>query len=154
MLQTWELSYFKSPGLRFFYIVPQAWVDLVLPLKVTGVSTDVTRVMIGRIELITDTQKAALARLAAGPCPNLAAVKKAALQALEKSNLPKDQIEAFYRGEKPLSELGIAIPPLAQDYLNLGRFRDALIVHEEQERPSAALAQFIKNNGLTSSASQ
>ncbi len=27
MLKTWELSYFKSPGLRFFYIVPRAWVD-------------------------------------------------------------------------------------------------------------------------------
>ncbi len=27
MLKTWELSYFKSPGLRFFYIVPHLWTD-------------------------------------------------------------------------------------------------------------------------------
>jgi len=148
MLRTWELSYFKSPGLRFFYLVPRVWVDKTLPLKITGAQTDISRVMIGRIELISDAQKAALARLAAGPCPDLAAVKKAAQDALQNSKLPKADADAFYRGEKPLSELGIAIPPLVQDYLSLGRFRDALIVHEQQQHPSPALAQFIKDNGL------
>jgi len=148
MLRTWELSYFKSPGLRFFYIVPRAWIDKVLPLKVTGAPTDITRVMVGRIELITDNQYSALARLAAGPCPDLASVKKAAQEALKNSKLPKEEINAFYRGEKPLSDLGITIPPLVQDYLSLGRFRDALIVHEQQQHPSVALAQFIKDNQL------
>ena len=46
--------------------------------------------------------------------------------------------------------LGITIPPLVQDYLSLGRFRDALVVHEEQQHPTASLAQFIKDNGLAS----
>jgi hypothetical protein len=149
MLRTWELSYFKSPGLRFFYIVPRAWVDKVLPLKVTGAPTNITRVMVGRIELVTDAQRTALARLSEGPCPDLSSLKKAARAALETSMLPKTELEAFYRGEKPLSELGITIPPLVQDYLSLGRFRDALVVHEQQEHPSAALAQFIKDNQLT-----
>jgi hypothetical protein len=148
MLRTWDLSYFKSPGLRFFYIVPRAWTDKLLPLKITGAPTEITRVMVGRIELITDEQKAALARLAAGPCPDLASVKQAALAALQKSTLPKDEIAAFYRGEKPLSALGIPLPPLVQDYLSLGRFRDALIVHEQQQHPSTALAQFIRDNRL------
>lgn len=148
MLRTWDLSYFKSPGLRFFYIVPRAWVDKVLPLKITGAPTDITRVMIGRIELITDAQKAALARLAAGPCPDLAEVKNAANQALEKKTLSNEAKEAFYHGKKPLSDLGIPLPPLVQDYLSLGRFRDALIVHEAQQHPSPALAQFIKDNQL------
>jgi hypothetical protein len=148
MLKTWELSYFKSPGLRFFYIVPRSWVDKVLPLKITGAPTEITRVMVGRIELITDAQKATLARLSEGPCPDLPAVKKAAQDALQNSKLPKTDVDAFYRGEKPLSDLGITIPPLVQDYLSLGRFRDALIVHEQQQHPSAALAQFIKDNRL------
>jgi len=150
MLKTWELSYFKSPGLRFFYIVPRAWVDKILPLKITGAPIDITRVMVGRIELITDAQKSALVRLASGPCPDLVSVKKAAQDALQNSKLPKDEVDAFYHGEKPLSELGITIPPLVQDYLNLGRFRDALIVHEQQLHPSAVLAQFIKDNRLAS----
>jgi hypothetical protein len=53
-----------------------------------------------------------------------------------------------YRGEEPLSSLGVALPPLVQDYFSLGRFRDALIVHEELAHPSPALAQFIQQNGL------
>ena len=148
MLKTWELSYFKSPGLRFFYIVPRAWVDQVLPLKINGPPTDITRVMVGRIELITEAQKAALARLSTGPCPDLAAIKKAAFDVLEKGHLTEEQRQPFYTGEKPLSDLGLTIPPLVQDYLSLGRFRDALIVREDQQHPSAALAQFIKNNQL------
>jgi hypothetical protein len=150
MLRTWELSYFKSPGLRFFYIVPRAWVDKVLPLKITGAPTEITRVMVGRIELITAAQKAALARLAAGPCPDLATIKQSANDALESGKLTDEQKQAFYSGDKPLSELGITIPPLVQDYLNLGRFRDALVVHEQQLHPSTALAQFIEDNRLVS----
>ncbi len=150
MLKTWELSYFKSPGLRFFYIVPRTWVDQVLPLKITGAPTEITRVMVGRIELIADAQKAALARLAVGPCPDLGAVKKTAEDAIKKGKLSDQEKQAFYAGEKPLSDLGITIPPLVQDYLSLGRFRDALVVHEQQQHPSAALAQFIKDNALAS----
>ena len=148
MLHTWELSYFKSPGLRFFYTVPRMWVDKVLSLKITGAPTKITRVMIGRIELITAAQKAALARLAAGPCPDLAAVKQAAYDALAKGKLSKEEKDAFYSGEKPLIELGIPIPPLVRDYLSLGRFRDALIVHEEELHPTPSLAQFIAENQL------
>jgi hypothetical protein len=148
MLRTWELSYFKSPGLRFFYLVPRKWVDEVLPLQITGAPAHITRVMIGRIELITDAQRAALARLAAGPCPDLPGLKAAAQQVLRQSKLPPEQIAAFYRGEKPLADLGLSIPPLVQDYLSLGRFRDALIVHENQDHPTPALAQFIQENQL------
>lgn len=148
MLKTWELSYFKSPGLRFFYIVPRAWTDKVLPLKITGAPSEITRVMVGRIELISDTQKATLQRLAAGSSPDLDTIVMAARDALAKSNLSDAQKKDFFSGERSLSELGITIPPPVQDYLSLGRFRDALMVREEQQHPSAALAQFIKDNRL------
>ena len=148
MLKTWELSYFKSPGLRFFYLVPRPWVDQVLPLKITGAPTEVTRVMMGRIELIDEPQRAALARLAAGPSPNLASIRAAAFDALQKSKLTDAEEQAFFRGEKPLADLGVAIPPPLQDYLSLGRFRDALVVHKQQQRPKASLAQFIRDNDL------
>jgi hypothetical protein len=148
MLKTWELSYFKSTGLRFFYIVSKAWVDKVLSLKITGAPTNITRVMVGRIELVTDDQREALHRLAAGPCPDLGAVKSAAQDALQNGKLSQDEVEAFYRGEKPLTDLGIAIPPLIRDYLSLGRFRDALVLNEYRKKPTPALARFIKDNGL------
>jgi hypothetical protein len=150
MLRTWELSYFKSPGLRFFYTVPRSWVDKVLPLQITGAPTDITRVMIGRVELITEEQRAALDRLAAGPCPDLPAVKNAAKAKLQNSNLPPEDVAAYYRGEKPLTDLGISIPPLIQDYLSLGRFRDALVMDEYWRKHGAAFAKFIRDNRIAS----
>lgn len=148
MLRTWELSYFKSPGLRFFYVAPNSWVDKVLPLNISGATTNITRVMVGRIELISPAQRATLARLAVGPCPDLAAIKSEARDAVAKGPFTDEQRKAFYDGERPLSELGISLPPLVRDYLALGRFRDELIVHEQKEHPSAALAQFIADNRL------
>jgi hypothetical protein len=52
MLETWRDSYFKSPGTRVFFVVPQAWVDEVLPIKVS-VPAKIERAMIGRIDLVT-----------------------------------------------------------------------------------------------------
>jgi hypothetical protein len=148
MLRTWELSYFKSPGLRFFYIVPRAWVDKTLPLKITGASVDITRVMVGRIELISDEQRATLARLKQEGPPNLVKLRQAADEAVEGGKYSKDEQREFYTGARPLTDLGITLSPSVRDYLSLGRFRDALIVHEQAERPSDSLARFIKDNDL------
>jgi hypothetical protein len=148
MLRTWDVSYFKSPGLRFFYIVPRAWTDSVLPLQVTGAPTEITRVMVGRIELISKAEKAALARLAAGPFPDLEAVEKAAQQALAAGKFSPAETAAFQRGDQPLRDLGIAIPPEVQDYLDLGRFRDVLILREQKTNPSPTLAGFIQKYQL------
>jgi hypothetical protein len=148
MLKTWELSYFKSPGRRVFYIAPREWVDKVLPLSVTGAPVSITRVMICRIEMASPEQEAALARLTAGPCPDLPAFKKAAEKALTSGKFSKEDIAAFYRGEKPLTDLGIPVPPLLRDYLNLGRFRDALVVAHAKRFPFPAIVQFVSDNQL------
>src|SRR5262249_2010627 len=65
LLRTWELSYFRSPGLRMFFLVPRAWTDRVLPLTVSG-SPRIVRVMVGRIELIAPWQRKRLAKIAEG----------------------------------------------------------------------------------------
>ena len=51
MLATWDASYFKTPGLRIFYVVPREWIDYYLPLKIS-VPHRLTRVLIGRIDLL------------------------------------------------------------------------------------------------------
>jgi len=56
LLNTWELSYFQSPGLRVFFIVPRAWTDHYLPLSLS-IPAEVTRVMVGRIELVTPARR-------------------------------------------------------------------------------------------------
>jgi len=61
MLDAWQLSYFQSPGLRVFYIVPQAWTDKVLPLKVSSKHpVQIKRVMIGRVELVSPALRNAM----------------------------------------------------------------------------------------------
>lgn len=68
LLKTWEVSYFKNPGLRLFYICPRWDVDRTLPLKIS-VPSEVTRVMIGRIEIVTPEQRALLEKISANPQP-------------------------------------------------------------------------------------
>jgi hypothetical protein len=62
MLNTWERSYFQGVGQRVFFMVPREWTDATLPLKLS-VPCELTRVMIGRVELITPAQRNALAQL-------------------------------------------------------------------------------------------
>ena len=55
LLNTWQQSYFKNPGLRLFFLTNPAWTDQVLPLHITR-GAKITRVMVGRIELETQRQ--------------------------------------------------------------------------------------------------
>lgn len=66
LLNTWELSYFKSAGLRLFFIVPRAWTDSYLSLKVS-VPAEIDRVMVGRIELVTPAQRRMLQEIGRAP---------------------------------------------------------------------------------------
>jgi hypothetical protein len=63
MLETWKLSYFKSGGQRLFFLVPRQWTDEVLPLEVSK-PAKLTRVMMGRIELVTPQQRVVINQFA------------------------------------------------------------------------------------------
>jgi hypothetical protein len=63
LLSTWELSYFKSGGTRLFFLVPRAWTDHYLPLKIS-VPSQMVRTMVGRIEIVTPQQRDLLKRIA------------------------------------------------------------------------------------------
>jgi len=63
MLETWRDSWFEE-GSRLFYIVPRGFVDAVLPLSIKPAPSELTRVFVGRIELVSAaTQEAAEAAL-------------------------------------------------------------------------------------------
>ena len=102
--------------------------------------------MVGRIELITASQRAALTRLAAGPCPDFGVVRRALQETLNHNQVPPGLAEALYRGEEPLP--GYTLTPLVQDYLSMGRFRDALILDAQTKHPTLALTQLIKDNHI------
>ena len=66
MLETWKDSWFEE-GSRILYIVPRAFLDSVLPLAITPVPAQLTRVFVGRVELVTPiTQQAVESAFASG----------------------------------------------------------------------------------------
>jgi hypothetical protein len=50
MLETWKESYFQTPGLRVFYLVPNEWTQYFLPLQMT-LPHELTRVLVGRVDI-------------------------------------------------------------------------------------------------------
>jgi hypothetical protein len=126
LLNTWQASYFKSGGLRLFFTVPRAWTDNYLPLEVSS-SCEISRAMIGRLELITPAQRALLKQLAQAPAPT--------------------KPWATYRSTADSYVLDGSMP---EAYRNLGRFRQALVLAENHSHPSRSLTAFLKVNGLES----
>lgn len=64
MLETWKLSWFEE-GSRVLYIVPRSLVDSVLPLTITPAPAQLTRVFVGRLELITPATQQSVANAVA-----------------------------------------------------------------------------------------
>lgn len=60
MVKTWDESWFTERGVRVLYILPQAWADAVLPLKLTPAPNQTVRVFVGRSEVITPQVEKAL----------------------------------------------------------------------------------------------
>ncbi|HEX4264269.1 MAG TPA: hypothetical protein VH597_08010 [Verrucomicrobiae bacterium] len=63
MVNTWKDSWFTEEGVRILYILPRAWTDEILPMKLSPEPQDLTRVMVGRAELITPTVETNLVQL-------------------------------------------------------------------------------------------
>jgi hypothetical protein len=127
MLATWKLSYFESAGLRVFFLLPQAWTDAQLPLTISTASR-VTRVMVGRVELVSRRQRETLAKLQALPLD--------AYPHLPLYFYDQGVLKASNQAGRSLSQLhefaGREVPESLRLYESLGRFRDALMVHELQ----------------------
>jgi hypothetical protein len=147
LLDTWELSYFKSSGMRIFFMVPREWTDAYLPLTVS-VPAQITRVMVGRIELVTPAQRSDLQQIAQLSTRDITADATR----LQSSYL--DRLGATLRsqdvagGRQSLSAYGVTVPGSYQLYLALGRFRNALILDEARRRPAPSLDHFISTYGL------
>lgn len=138
MLATWDRAYYRSPGLRLFFVVPRAWTDYYLPLSLSAddrpINARVERVMMGRIELVSRKQRELLKRLASAAISDGQWVHE----------IPESPArDAFLAGRSTFGDLGVAIPSDYRLYLDLGRFRNALVVAEERLRPTPSLTQFI-----------
>jgi hypothetical protein len=149
LLNTWELSYFKSTGLRVFFMVPRAWTDFYLPLDIS-VPSKVTRVMVGRIELITPAQRYDLKQIAQLPAEKIAA-DQAQLQKdfyARTSGPARQDPRNVNGGSESLAAFGVEVPHSWQLYLNLGRFRNALILDAARQEPATGLSEFVRRYAL------
>ncbi len=149
LLNTWEVSYFKSPGLRVFFLVPREWTDFYLPLE-TSLDANINRVMVGRIELITPEQRKTLAKIGRFSPSQIQDDAHAMMMDYQASATRSDQIiQQIFSGEKPLSS-AISVPSTYRAYLDLGRFRNALILDEAKHHSTVGLTNFIATYRLQS----
>jgi len=156
LLNTWEVSYFKSAGIRVFFIVPRAWTDYYLPLQVS-VPADINRVMVGRIELVTPEQRNIMKYLASVSVQKIRQDQGQLLTNyytkyfpfLLNTNKPIGDMQQLNKnmaqldsGQKHLADF-ISVPSTYRAYLALGRFRNALVLDEANSRPTEGLTSFI-----------
>lgn len=159
MLQTWRLSYFESPGLRLFFTVPRRWTDTVLPLQ-TSEKSEIKRIMLGRIELVSENQREILSKLYAVPEQELDR-PPAYIEVLQEAQarLSGNKLEAWMKdyniklaeqtsGQITLSKFyqhfGKNMPDSLALYESLGRFRDALLVHEYRRQTDGSKKAKLK----------
>jgi hypothetical protein len=57
MVNTWKRQWFRTPGMRVLYLIPQTWTDASIPLHVTPAPEAMVRVMLIRVEIITPEQE-------------------------------------------------------------------------------------------------
>jgi hypothetical protein len=145
LLNTWERSYFQDPGERLFFVTPPTWTDAVLPLNLS-VPADVTRVMVGRIELVTPAQRTLLRRMSQKSLLDIKDLKEvtAAMTKLRKNPNKAGAYDALAGGHGNLEDVGVTIPPIYADFLALGRFRTALVLNSKDDSATlAALARAL-----------
>lgn len=62
MVDTWERSYFLTPGVRVLYLLPQARTDALIPLTITPAPDVLKRTMVIRVEVMTPEHEKQLAQ--------------------------------------------------------------------------------------------
>jgi hypothetical protein len=62
MVATWKDSWFEEDGFRVLYVLPRRWTDKTLPLKLDPAPETVTRVMVGRAEVLTPASQQQLVK--------------------------------------------------------------------------------------------
>jgi hypothetical protein len=58
MVRTWSSAWFASSGRRVLYLLPRAVTDEVLPLSITPAPDKLVRVLVGRLEYMTEEDEA------------------------------------------------------------------------------------------------
>jgi hypothetical protein len=63
MVDTWERSYFRTEGLRVLYVLPRRTVDELIPIQIRPAPSNLVRVMVGRLEVLTPDREQQIEKL-------------------------------------------------------------------------------------------
>jgi hypothetical protein len=64
MVNTWRRQWFKTPGVRVLYLLPQSWTDRMIPLTIAPRPDTLVRTVVIRVEVLTaDIESTDLARV-------------------------------------------------------------------------------------------
>jgi hypothetical protein len=134
--------------MRLFFLVPRAWTDFYLPLEVSS-DPKITRVMVGRIELVTREERRDLeeiGRMSAQEVTAEADRMRASFFAAEAAD--QRRLQDVMAGKLQLRAAGVSIPRAYQRYLALGRFRGALVLDQAARHPTPGMQALISAYGL------
>ena len=62
MVKTWARQWFASEGTRVIYLVPRAFTDRILPMRISPKPDSLVRVLVGRLEFLAPETEAEVAR--------------------------------------------------------------------------------------------
>ena len=99
MIETWRDSWFEE-GLRVFYILPRPVTDAVLPITIDPQPTQLVRVLVGRIEIITPEMEQAIRiemQRLDDPSPEVRAAAQSALR--KQGRFAEPVLKRLLRGE-------------------------------------------------------
>ena len=105
MVNTWKRQWFRTPGTRLLYVIPQRWTDESIPLTISPKPEAMLRVMLIRVEVITPEQEAADVAAIAGFDTN--------------AELSREHFAALGRFAEPRLRRALSLQDnaLAQEYL-------------------------------------
>jgi hypothetical protein len=96
MVNTWKRQWFRTPGARLLYVIPQSWTESSIPLTILPKPEALLRVMLIRVELITPEQEAA---------------DIAAVQGLGQTSAAQAHFEGLGRFAEPRLRRALALSP-------------------------------------------
>ena len=94
--------------------------------------------MVGRIELVTPRQRALLKDIGTGKVSKTNWI----YEKLEGRSDRNELFSELWEGKARFEDLAISLPPDYQSYVDLGRFRNALILDERTRNPASGIGRF------------
>ena len=160
MVNTWKTSYFKTDGVRLLFVLPQSWTDRFIPMRITPRPAQLVRVMVGRVELLSEERERRAETAISGLASPDPGVRERAFETLRAEGRYVEPIVRRAAQTSPDEQVRtLARRLLLTDFVTELRttFTDATTGERVSTDPvhiQAQLASLLRDVGLTAEAKQ